>query len=40
MAAKCCGAGLMTTKNDLARQLVADILEAAKGAGCIHRKTA
>ncbi len=35
MAAKCCGAGLMTTKKDLALGLVADILDAAKGADCI-----
>ena len=35
MGAKCCGAGLMTTKKELALELVADILEAAKGADCI-----
>lgn len=35
MGAKCCGAGLMTTKKDLALELVAGILDAAKGADCI-----
>ena len=35
MGAKCCGAGLMTTKKDVALGLVANILEAAKGADCI-----
>jgi heterodisulfide reductase subunit B len=35
MGSKCCGAGLMTTKKELALELVADILEAAKGADCI-----
>lgn len=35
MGAKCCGAGLMTTKKELALGLVAGILEAAKGADCI-----
>ncbi|MDA8306809.1 MAG: CoB--CoM heterodisulfide reductase iron-sulfur subunit B family protein [Deltaproteobacteria bacterium] len=35
MAAKCCGAGLMTTKKELCLELVADILGAAKGADCI-----
>ncbi len=35
MGSKCCGAGLMTTKKELALELVADILEAAAGADCI-----
>ncbi|MDR3570277.1 MAG: CoB--CoM heterodisulfide reductase iron-sulfur subunit B family protein [Syntrophobacteraceae bacterium] len=35
MGAKCCGAGLMTTKKELAQELVADLLDAAKGADCI-----
>lgn len=35
MGAKCCGAGLMTTKKDVALDLVANILNAAKGADCI-----
>ncbi|MFZ2448036.1 MAG: CoB--CoM heterodisulfide reductase iron-sulfur subunit B family protein [Syntrophobacteraceae bacterium] len=35
MGARCCGAGLMTTKKHLALELVADIFEAAKGADCI-----
>lgn len=35
MGAKCCGAGLMTTKKDLALELVGNILDAARGADCI-----
>ncbi|MEN6437898.1 MAG: CoB--CoM heterodisulfide reductase iron-sulfur subunit B family protein [Syntrophobacter sp.] len=35
MGAKCCGAGLMTTKEEVALNLVADILDAAQGADCI-----
>ncbi len=35
MGAKCCGAGLMTTKPELALDLVASLLEAAEGADCI-----
>jgi heterodisulfide reductase subunit B len=35
MGAKCCGAGLMTTKKELCLDLVADILDAARGADCI-----
>ncbi len=35
MGAKCCGAGLMTTKKELCLDLVADILDGAKGADCI-----
>jgi len=35
MGAKCCGAGLMTTKDEVALDLVADILDAAQGADCI-----
>lgn len=35
MGGKCCGAGLMTTKKDLALDLVGSILTAAKGADCI-----
>ncbi|MEM5786529.1 MAG: CoB--CoM heterodisulfide reductase iron-sulfur subunit B family protein [Syntrophobacteraceae bacterium] len=35
MGAKCCGAGLMTTKKEIGLGLVADILEAANGADCI-----
>lgn len=35
VGAKCCGAGLMTTKKDLALELVAEILDAAHGADCI-----
>jgi heterodisulfide reductase subunit B len=35
MGAKCCGAGLMTTKRELALDLVASLLEAAQGADCI-----
>ena len=35
MGARCCGAGLMTTKKELALDLVADLLDAAKGADCI-----
>ncbi len=33
--ARCCGAGLMTTKKDLALELTADILRQAQGADCI-----
>lgn len=35
MGAKCCGAGLMTTKSDVALKLVGKLLSAAKGADCI-----
>jgi heterodisulfide reductase subunit B len=35
MGAKCCGAGLMTTKKELGLELVGQILSAAKGADCI-----
>lgn len=35
MGAKCCGAGLMTTKQQVALQLTGAILDAAKGADCI-----
>ncbi|MHC1724467.1 MAG: CoB--CoM heterodisulfide reductase iron-sulfur subunit B family protein [Syntrophobacteraceae bacterium] len=35
MGAKCCGAGLMTTKKEMALGLVAAVLEAAQGADCI-----
>ena len=35
MGGKCCGAGLMTTKKDLAMDLAGSLLEAAKGADCI-----
>lgn len=35
LGAKCCGAGLMTTKKNLALELVAEILDAAHGADCI-----
>ena len=35
MAAKCCGAGLMTTKKEVALELVAAILDEASGADCI-----
>ncbi len=33
--AKCCGAGLMTTKQSLAVELCAEILKAARGADCV-----
>lgn len=33
--ARCCGAGLMTTKKNVALRLVGDILSAARGADCI-----
>ena len=35
MGAKCCGAGLMTTKKDVALELTGSILKAAQGADCI-----
>jgi heterodisulfide reductase subunit B len=35
MGARCCGAGLMTTKKDAALELVGEILSAAGGADCI-----
>lgn len=35
MGAKCCGAGLMTTKKDVAIEAVTHLLFAAKGADCI-----
>lgn len=35
MGARCCGAGLMTTKNDVALELVGQLLLAARGADCI-----
>ncbi len=35
MGAKCCGAGLMTTKKEVAIELTSSLLEAAKGADCI-----
>jgi heterodisulfide reductase subunit B len=35
MAAKCCGAGLMTTKKEIAVELTGELLKAAKGADCI-----
>ncbi|MBW2029806.1 MAG: CoB--CoM heterodisulfide reductase iron-sulfur subunit B family protein [Deltaproteobacteria bacterium] len=35
MGAKCCGAALMTTKNDVGLELTGTILEAAQGADCI-----
>lgn len=35
MGAKCCGAGLMTTKKPVAMELVAALLKEAKGADCI-----
>lgn len=35
MGAKCCGAGLMTTKKDVALELTGALLNAAKGADCI-----
>jgi len=35
MGAKCCGAGLMTTKKEVAVELTGAILRAARGADCI-----
>ena len=35
MGAKCCGAGLMTTKKGIAVELTGELLKAAKGADCI-----
>jgi len=35
MGGRCCGAGLMTTKKDVALELVGDLLSAAEGADCI-----
>jgi heterodisulfide reductase subunit B len=35
MGAKCCGAGLMTTKKEVAIELTSTLLTAAKGADCI-----
>jgi heterodisulfide reductase subunit B len=35
MGPKCCGAGLMTTKKEVALELTGAILRAAKGADCI-----
>jgi heterodisulfide reductase subunit B len=35
MGAKCCGAGLMTTKKEVAIELTGAILRAARGADCI-----
>ncbi|MBW2071257.1 MAG: CoB--CoM heterodisulfide reductase iron-sulfur subunit B family protein [Deltaproteobacteria bacterium] len=35
VAAKCCGAGLMTTKKEVALELTGAILAAARGADCI-----
>ncbi len=35
MGAKCCGAGLMTTKKEMALGLVTSLLQAAQGADCI-----
>jgi len=35
MGAKCCGAGLMTTKKTAAIERVSELLQAAKGADCI-----
>jgi heterodisulfide reductase subunit B len=35
MGAKCCGAGLMTTKKEVALELTGAVLRAAKGADCI-----
>jgi heterodisulfide reductase subunit B len=35
MGAKCCGAGLMTTKKEVAIELTGTLLQAAKGADCI-----
>jgi heterodisulfide reductase subunit B len=35
MGARCCGAGLMTTKKDAALDAVAALLQAARGADCI-----
>jgi heterodisulfide reductase subunit B len=35
MGAKCCGAGLMTTKKEIAVELTGELLKAARGADCI-----
>jgi heterodisulfide reductase subunit B len=35
VGAKCCGAGLMTTKQPLAMELCGEILKAAQGADCV-----
>lgn len=35
MGAKCCGAGLMTTKKEVALELTGAVLRAARGADCI-----
>jgi len=35
VGARCCGAALMTTKKDVALELVAGLLKAAKGSDCI-----
>jgi heterodisulfide reductase subunit B len=35
MGARCCGAALMTTKKEVALELVAGLLKAAKGSDCI-----
>jgi heterodisulfide reductase subunit B len=35
MGAKCCGAGLMTTKKEVAIELTSALLQAARGADCI-----
>jgi heterodisulfide reductase subunit B2 len=35
MGARCCGAGLMTTKKPVALELVGSLLKAARGADCI-----
>jgi heterodisulfide reductase subunit B len=35
MGSKCCGAGLMTTKKEVALDAVANLLMAARGADCI-----
>ncbi len=35
MGSKCCGAGLMTTKKEIAIELTSALLQAAKGADCI-----
>ncbi len=35
VGAKCCGAALMTTKKEVAQELTAGILKAARGADCI-----
>jgi heterodisulfide reductase subunit B len=35
MGGKCCGAGLMTTKKEVALKLVGSLLSAARGADCI-----